>query len=151
MRFFFFALVLLGIAGGALWWVSAQPWAPPVLQARQPSVEVNTESVRTQVESVDRTLANIVRDAADGKFVASQTLWNNGVQQVQSASISAQFETSPKELWQTLREEGAQAVLKDVAQQTAVSVNGVSTEMITEARYQYCVGVVQQYEQTRSQ
>ena len=140
---------MLVLAGGVLWYVAFQPENPLASKANMPQVpqvSVDTTMFRSMITNLDHTLAQGIRQAAEnGISLPSVGSWQ-AVNGLSEATISANFRTSPDELWKTFREEGSQAVLGGLAKNAEVTVNNVSTEVMNEARYQYCVGVVNEFE-----
>lgn len=145
-RVFLIGLLMLLVGGAILWSRGYQPWNPGTLQAmRGNREEVSVSSARSVLNDIDSQLAQTIRSAADGGW-QWQVGSEQAVNKLKAATLSAQVTTTPEELWQTFREQGSQAVLHSVAQQAEVSVNGVSVQAVNEARYQYCLGVVETYE-----
>jgi len=150
MRKFLAAVIALIGVGGVLWYVAYRPQFPLASQARLPQVALNTTQLRSIIQDVDQSVANTIRRTAEeGISWPSVGSWS-AVNNLSEATISAQLSTTPGELWRTFREEGSQAVLGGLAKNAEVSVNNVSTQVMNEARYQYCLGVVEEFERTRS-
>ncbi len=147
---FLLSFVLILVGGATLWVVAFKPQLPSFSFAQNmSSAEVPTE-VRSEVTRLDQQLAEKIREFGDRginwEAITSPPQVASSLQQVSNATLSATVTTTPEELWRTLREQGSQAVLGTLAKNTEVSVNTVSNNIINEARYQYCVGVVEQYE-----
>lgn len=101
--------------------------------------------------NLDREVASIIRQtASDGLQLPQIGEWS-AVQNLTQATVSASISTTPEEIWKTFREQGSQAVIGGLAQNAQVSVNDISTDVMNEARYQYCTGVVQEYERQQGQ
>ncbi|MCD8484690.1 hypothetical protein LRY65_04520 [Candidatus Woesebacteria bacterium] len=155
-KFFAFALILVGLGGAALWYVAYQLQLPDLTQAQTtaPSMSVSTDAIQNEVKRIDQQIAAQIRkvgeEGIDFSMFSQVPQVASSFQQASQATLSATVSTTPEELWQTLREEGAQAVMGSLAKNAEVSVNDLSTDIMNEARYQYCVGVVEQYEHNRS-
>lgn len=115
-----------------------------------PNVSVATTPLRDMAQNIDHSLAQTIRRTADEGISFPRVGSWQAVNEVGQATLSAEISTTPEELWQTLRQEGSQSVLQDIAQSAEFSVNDVSTKVMKEARYQYCVGVVDEYERQAS-
>lgn len=98
------------------------------------------------IHSLDEQGAELIRQASQGKMPWQNLNLSEKVTEVSQATVSASVTTTPQELIETWKNEGSQAVLGAVASQAEVSLNGVSTAAVNEARYQYCLGVVKEYE-----
>jgi len=147
-RFLGFVAILLG-AGGVLWYLGFRPSNPLASRAEGLSLSGGTESIRAIVTDLDHSVAQVIRQTTeDGISWPSVGSWS--AVNLKDATISANISTSPDELWQTFREEGSRAVVESLANSAEMSVNNVSTQVMNEARYQYCVGVVEQYEKQLS-
>lgn len=145
-RLFLGGVALLLMGGVLLWFRGYQPWNPASLQAARGVNEgVTLDSAKQVLQNLDSQLGKTIRSAAEEGVQFPQT-GQNTLDSFKQATLSAQVTTTPEELWQTFREQGSQAVLQSVAKQAEVSVNGVSTQAVNEARYQYCLGVVEAYE-----
>lgn len=140
---FFLLLLLVGLGGATLWIVKYSPQFPQFSFAA-PSVSV-PNSVGQVAAETDKVVAQGIRDLAEGKWKLPE-LPQSGIG---DASVSASVAVTPKEIWSAYRERGSQAVLDTVAQSAEVSVNTVSTKVLNEARYQYCLGVIEQYQQVQ--
>lgn len=146
---FLLGFVLIVLGGAALWVVAFRPQWPQFSLAQNSEVMLSSD-VQSEVTRIDQQLAQKIRDfgehGIDWQALTSPPQVAGSLAKASQATISAQVSTTPEELWRTLREEGSQAVLGTLAKNAEISVNTVSTEVMNEARYQYCVGVVQQYE-----
>ncbi len=148
-------MILVG--GAALWYVQFRPGFPDFSQAQTVTAQSDevVSEVRSEVTRIDQQVADQIRRVAEEGIQLPD--WSqvpevaSTFQSASQATLSATVSTTPEELWQTLRDQGAQAVLGTVAQNAEVSVNNLSTDIMNEARYQYCVGVVQEYERQRAQ
>jgi hypothetical protein len=141
-------IVVLLLAGAGLWAVAYNPEMPAFSLAQYiPAISTPAlPSVKHTVQDFDQNLAEVIRDTAkNGVTLPELSSWS-GLNQMAQSTISAQISTSPDELWQTFRQEGSQAVISGMAQNAEISVNNISTEVMNEARYQYCRGVVEEYE-----
>lgn len=140
-----FAFLLLG--GGVWYWRSTGGTWPPQWPGR---LAVSTDSTAGQVlGDIDSALAETIRQVASGSVHLPSLPLSNWTERLSTATMSATVSTTPAELWQTLRAEGAAAVAQDLAQNAQVQVGNVSLDVVSEARYQYCVGVVDEYEKRR--
>lgn len=135
---------MLFLGGIALWWVANQPQRPSWLQAfkkpQNPQIEVHQ-----LVQQFDHELAEAIKNTAENGVDWPQ-FSTDQLKNWQQATVSAQVSTTPQELWEMFRQEGSQAVLDTIGQSAQVSVNDISAEMINEARYQYCQGVIEEYQ-----
>lgn len=94
----------------------------------------------------DKTVAQGIRNVADGGFDVEQFLPFDDFQRLGEATVSAQVSLTPEEVWRTFREKGSQAVLTSLGDNVEYQVNDISVSAVNEARYQYCKGVVEAYE-----
>lgn len=94
------------------------------------------------VGDIDQSLASHIRQWREAGWQPPEILGSIS-SDVQNATLSATVSTTPQEVWQSFREQGAQAALGQVAQSAEFSVNAVSQNVVNEARYQYCLGVVE--------
>lgn len=135
-----FAFVLVG--AGILWWIKFSPAAPNLSFAQTPSSLSPTSDV---LEKLDTQIAGVIRKAAAGEISLPQV----NLESAMKSTVSATLATTPDEFFRQLREEGAQAALGTVAESLEVQAGAVSTQVLNEARYQYCRGVVESYEKAR--
>lgn len=144
MKQFLAWIVMILVGGGLLWLASQNPQMPSFLQASS-SPDFSQVNVKETIQRFDHELAQVISDTAENGLTLPEVSYFK-LENISQASVSAQVTTSPQELWETLREEGSQAVLKSLGSSAQVSVNNVSTEVMNQARYQYCRGVVDEYE-----
>jgi hypothetical protein len=143
-------VVMLLAAGAVLWYVQYRPAAPNFSQATTLPV-ISITQFKDIGTNLDHDIAEIIRQTAQNGIQLPQIGQWSAVQNVTQATVSASISTSPEEVWQTFREQGSQAVVSGLAKNAQVSVNDISTDVMNEARYQYCTGVVQEYERQRDQ
>lgn len=148
---FFWMLGVLALGGAVLWGVQwygnvSKTWAQDGFQPEEILTvpEVSRQDVSSQLQSIDKQVAAAIRTWSDSGFDLGIT---RQLDDAANATIAAEVRTSPAELWQQLRTEGSQAVMQSLAKNTEVTVNDVSTEVMEEARYQYCLGVIEAREQ----
>lgn len=142
---FSLALLLLVGAGAALWFIQYRPQFPSFSLA-----SISTPAApdwHDTVANVDKTVAESIRRFSSGEVKLEDLIALPSIEQISEATLSAKVSTSPEELWQSFRQRGSQAVLEDLGGQIEYSINGVSATAIGEARYQYCLGVVEAYQQ----
>jgi hypothetical protein len=147
LPFFRFALfaVFLAAGAGAIWWVKTQGNDIPNVFASTQQLQ-NLE-VGDTVRALDGQVANMIR-TPNFNFSDVAITWPEAFTQAGNSTISATFATTPAEFWQNLREKGAQEALGTVVSQAQVQAGEVSVDVVNEARYQYCKGVVSAYEST---
>lgn len=104
-----------------------------------------TPDLSSSLTSIDESLAGQIRTWREDGWQPPEILGavSHSVQQAGQSTISATVSTTPEEMWQSFREQGAQAALGQVVESAEVSVNTVSQNVLNEARYQYCLGVVE--------
>lgn len=143
-------ILILLVAMVGLWLFSQKPFDPAWLKAQDWN-KINWQEIdlRQSIASIDHQIAEAITKTAQEGIKLPEVNNLPKLDEVGSASISAQISTTPEEFWDTLREEGSQAVLSDLAKNAEVSVNNMSVQMMNEARYQYCQGVVKEYERQR--
>jgi len=151
MKRFLGIVVILILVGGVLWYIGYRPTNPLAGQAESLSLEMGSSKVKTIVTDLDHSIAKVIRKTTEEGISWPKVGSWLAVNDFKEASISANVTTSPDELWRTFREEGSRAVMEGLASSAEMSVNNVSTQVMNEARYQYCVGVVEQYEQQQTQ
>jgi len=147
---FLLVIWLLLIAGGVIWYIKYAPESPSLSLAnfsqRRPDLAFSPQSF---VKDLDSQLADTIRTVSDNGIqlptVANSQMFND----VKSATLSASVSTSPEELWRAMREEGAKSVVSSLASNANVSVNDISADIVHEARYQYCQGVVAEYDRNK--
>jgi len=146
MRRFLLVIWLLLIAGGVIWYIKYAPESPSLSLAnfsgKTPQLDF---SPQTFVKDMDSQLAETIRNVSQNGISLPQVGSSQVLNDVKSATLSASVSTSPEELWKTLREEGAQSMVSSLASNANVSVNDISADIVHEARYQYCQGVVDEY------
>lgn len=104
---------------------------------------------RETFSNLDGKTAATIRQVAAG-----QVSWNDLIPDqvqgfagdAQKATISAQVSMTPEEIIQIVRTEGTAGLLKRLSEKSTVTVNGLSSSAMEEARYQYCLGVVESHE-----
>lgn len=145
MRRFFFVIWLLLIVGGVVWYIKYAPESPTFSLA---NFQGDTLSFSPQkfVKDMDSQIADSIRSVSDNGIQLPQVGSSQVLNDVKSATISASVTTSPEELWKAVREEGARSVVSSLASSANVSVNDISADIVHEARYQYCQGVVDEYQ-----
>ncbi len=148
MRRFLFVIWILLIAGGILWWIRYAPESPTLsfAQLRRPEIRFSPQEF---VKNMDTQIAESLRNVRENGLQLPEVGSSQVVNDVKNATLSATVSTTPEELWKTLREEGAQSVVSSLAQSANVSVNDLSADIVSEARYQYCLGVVDQHQQSQ--
>ncbi len=141
-RFVFFLLLL--VIGAALLW-GVQVFGGGASNAAAMNLSFSQPDWRSSVQSLDEQVAQMIRSPQ----------WRSGsmdfslpemVQSAASTTLSATFSTTPKEFWQSVRERGAQEAVGEVLTQAQLQAGAVSVDVVNEARYQYCKGVVSAYE-----
>jgi hypothetical protein len=145
MRRFFFVIWLLLIVGGVVWYIRYAPESPSLSLANLQGDKLSF-SPQKFVKDMDSQIAQTIRSVSDNGIQLSQVGSSQVLNDVKSATISASVTTSPEELWKAVREEGAKSVVTSLASSANVSVNDVSADIVHEARYQYCQGVVDEYQ-----
>ena len=146
-RWLFFLVLLIG-AGLVLWYVKYLPGSPP-LSSASVSSRFSLAEIKRVGSNFDHEIAEIIRTTAENGIKLPEIGSFQAVKQVSQATVSATISTSPEELWKTFREQGSEAVLSGLTKNAQLSVNDVSTEVMNEARYQFCTGVVAEYERQR--
>lgn len=143
-----FALMALFLAAGAgvVWWVRTSGNDIPNVFAQKPSLD--SVQVKESMQELDGQVANMIRTPSAINFEGLPFRWPDAVTQASNTTMSATFSTTPAEFWQNLREKGAQEALGTVVSQAQVQAGEVSADIVNEARYQYCKGVVTAYEST---
>lgn len=138
-------LLLVGVIGGGVvvaWQNGLIPTNLNVPSSQEESLAYASE----QISSIDQSLATQIRQWREKGWQPPEILGSVS-SEIDNASVSATITTTPGEVWQSFREQGAQAALGNVARSAEVSVNSVSNNVVNEARYQYCLGVVESYKQ----
>ncbi len=143
-------IALLIGAGMALWFSQYRPASPNLSQANEWS-NFSLTKIQNVGSNLDHEVADLIRQTAKEGIKLPQVSNWSVVKEVSQSTVSATISTSPEEVWKTFREQGSQAVIGGLAQNAQVSVNDVSADVMNEARYQYCVGVVDEYERQRSE
>lgn len=146
MKFLWILVVLLFAGAGVAFAVQRGIIALPNSFISGKAVQ-ETE-ISSSLASIDQNLATQIRAWREDGWETPEILGavTQSVQNVGQASISATVSTTPQSFWDSLRQQGAQAALGDVVGSTQVSVNTVSQNILDEARYQYCLGVVQAHD-----
>jgi hypothetical protein len=143
MRFVLMALfVAAGV--GVVWWVRNSGQDIPSVFASSSSLDAS--QVKESMAQLDGQVANMIRTPSAVNFEGLPFRWPESVTQATNSTVSATFSTTPAEFWQNLREKGAQEALGTVVSQAQVQAGEVSADIVNEARYQYCKGVVTAYE-----
>ncbi len=137
------ALLLTIGSGALLWWIQFSPQNPSASLAQFKPVLPGWQET---ISNADQTVAQGIREVAAGRIKLGDILPVTAWQQVSNATLSAEIVTSPDELWRTWREQGSQAVLQSLGNNVEYKVNDVSAATVNEVRYQYCKGVVEEYE-----
>lgn len=108
----------------------------------------SAEQATNYLAGIDQSLAQQIRDWRENGWQPPEILGSisQSVEQAGNSTVSATVTTTPQEVWQSFREQGAQAALGQVAGSAEVTVNSVSQNVLNEARYQYCLGVVEAHE-----
>ncbi len=121
---------------------------PAVTGSAVPNTQDLSGEVQESVRGIDRSLASQIRHWREEGWQAPAILSavTESVEQASETTVSATVSTTPGEVWQSFRDQGAQAALGEVLGTTEVSVNAVTQNAVNEARYQYCLGVVDAYE-----
>jgi len=148
-RWLSFVVMLLG-AGAVLWHVQYRPSSPNFSQATSTLPIVSVSQLKDLGTNLDREVAAVIRQTAENGIQFPQIGGWSAVQDMTQATVSATISTTPEEIWQTFREQGSQAVVSGLAKNAQISVNDISTDVMNEARYQYCTGVVQEYERQQN-
>lgn len=133
---------------GVQWYGNvSQSWAQEGFSVKDAVAvpQVSGDDIKGQVKTVDQHVAKLIKTWSEEGV--SFGISREQVDQAANATLSAQVRTTPGEVWQTFREQGSQAVVQSIAKNAELSVNDVSTKVMDEARYQYCLGVVDTYEQ----
>jgi hypothetical protein len=135
-------IVVFAVAGAGLAVQQGLIALPGSLALSTPS---ETPAVAESLSSIDQSLAVQIRNFREQGWQPPEILGSvsESVQQAGQATVSATVTTTPEEVWQSFREQGAQAALGQVVNTAEVSVNSVSQNVLNEARYQYCLGVVE--------
>lgn len=149
MRRLFFVIWLLLIVGGVIWYIRYAPESPSLSLANFQGETLDFTpdfSPQKFVKDMDSQIASTIRSVSENGLQLPQVGGTQVLNDVKSATISASVSTSPEELWKAVREEGAKSVVSSLAQSANVSVNDISADIVHEARYQYCQGVVEEYQ-----
>lgn len=106
---------------------------------------VQESDISSSLASIDQNVATHIRTWREDGIETPEILGavTQSVRNMGQASISATVSTTPQSFWDSLRQQGAQAALGQVVGDAQISVNTVSQNVVDEARYQYCLGVVQ--------
>jgi hypothetical protein len=128
-----------------VWYIRYAPESPSLSLANLQGDKLSF-SPQKFVKDMDSQIAQTIRSVSDNGIQLSQVGSSQVLNDVKSATISASVTTSPEELWKAVREEGAKSVVTSLASSANVSVNDVSADIVHEARYQYCQGVVDEYQ-----
>lgn len=151
---FVLGFLLISLGGSALWVIAFQPQLPQFSFAQGSSDSFDSAKIESEVHRIDEQIAAKIRELSENgvnwNSLTDQSI-STSLEKMSQSTVSATVSTTPEQFWKTLREEGSQAVLANLAKNAEVSVNSVSTNMVNEARYQYCTGVVKQYESLQKQ
>lgn len=140
-RFVLFALL---IAAGVLGvWLVQNSGLPTQVSAQSVSLP-QKQAVLESLRGIDGQLAQQIRSFDTQSFTTFSL--PQSIADASQATLSATFSTSPTQLWQDIRQNGAQAAVGTVMTQAKIQVGDISADVMNEARYQYCRGVVETYE-----
>lgn len=140
-----FAL-LLAVGAGVIWWVRGAGHDIPNIFAN--TSQLKELEVSDTVRELDGQVANMIRTPTSIDLSNLDFSFPQMVSDATNSTISATFATTPAEFWQNLREKGAQEAVSTVLTQAQIQAGDVSVDIVNEARYQYCKGVVTSYEST---
>ena len=139
-RLLFLLIFALLIGGGGAYYLLNNPGS---LQAFTQRISTGQNLDWSQaMKAADSTVANGIRAAARGEIKLPSAL-TNPIHTVSSATISASIAITPQELSKLIQEKGAQGALSELTNRIQVSAGDLGANVIDEARYQYCLGVVQ--------
>lgn len=138
-------LMLLAVAGVGAYTAFERGLIPTVIRVPT-SQEESVAFASEHINSIDKSLASQIRGLRETGWQPPEILGSVS-SDIENATLSAAVNTTPGEVWQSFRDQGAQAAIGNVAKSAEVSVNTVSNTVLNEARYQYCLGVVQGYTQ----
>jgi hypothetical protein len=143
MKIFWFLLVILFAGAGVTFAVQRGIIALPDSFVFGKAVQET--DITSSLASIDQNVATQIRTWREDGIETPEILGavTQSVQNIGQASISATVSTTPQSFWDSLRQQGAQAALAQVVGDAQISVNAVSQNVVDEARYQYCLGVVQ--------
>lgn len=137
-------LALVAVVGGAAMVAVKQG----LIALPLPQADLQAEGAAQAAEYIsglDKSLATQIRQLRESGWQPPEILGSisSGVEGAAQATLSATVSSSPQEIWDSFRKQGAQAALGQVVESAEVSVNSVSQNVVNEARYQYCLGVVE--------
>lgn len=140
-------LILLIVFGVFIaWWlINKQLWSTDQLMSG------NTQAAREYIAKLDTQLADKIKKTAENGISWPKLPGSNVIEQASQASLSATYSTTPEKIWQDINQSGGAGVVQGIANDIELNVNDLSTQVIDEARYQYCLGVVEQYESQQSE
>lgn len=147
LRFVLFALILAAGAG-VIWTVRAAGKDIPAAfaQSLNQTMKMKDFEVGDSVRAIDGQVAGMIRTPSGLNLNNLNFSLPQAVTDATNSTISATFATTPAEFWQNLREKGAQEAVSTVVTQAQLQAGEVSADIVNEARYQYCKGVVTAYE-----
>lgn len=145
-------MVLVGafvvVAGVALW-----RYYPTLAQAAPGwfSNDPQLPDVSSSLKSLDKSGAQFIRRLAAGEVKPLESISEKVTTSVSDATISATLSTTPERVWQAYQTEGVSGALGELGGTAQVQVGNVSAAAAEEARYQYCLGVVESYQSKKNE
>ena len=141
------AAVLSVLAAVAVWKFH------PALVAAAPGLFSNTPqfpNFSEQLKGADQAGASFIKRLAAGEVKPLEALPKQLPASMVEATISATLSTTPERMWEAYQSEGVVGAASELGSTAKFQAGNVSTAVAEEARYQYCLGVVESYQSKKT-